>query len=166
MSSLSHSLKYISPISASTPSPLSISYCIGPSLPSPVSNSNLIFQAINQADMLHSTCSIVFNQGQPAPQRSEALIQRAPTPFGGRHLLALQSFLCECLPILVAKVGIYVVSHIEPFFNSLTYTIPFELSSKVKRNNIPILRYSPDFSCHTFKWNATARDKRKAVKRC
>lgn len=152
MSSLSHSLKYIFPISASTPSPLSISYCIGPSLPSPISNSNLIFQAINQADLC-STAHVpfVFNQGQPGTQRSEALIQRAPMPFGGRNLLAFQSFLCECLPILLAKVGLYVVSHIESFFNSLTYTIPFELSSKMKRNNIPILRYSPDFSCHIFK---------------
>lgn len=129
MSSLSHTLKYIFPISASTPSPLSISYCIGPSLPSLISNSNLIFQVINQADLC-STAHVpfVFNQGQAGTQRSEALIQRAPMPFGGRNLLAFQSFLCECLPTFLAKVGIYVVSHIEPFFNSLTYTIPIELS--------------------------------------
>lgn len=121
MSSLSHSLKYIFPISAYTPSLLSISYCTGPLLPSPISNSNLIFQAINQADL----CSIahvpfVFNQGQPGPQRSEALIQRSPMLFGGRNLLAFHNSLCECVRILLAEVGIYRVSRVESF-NSLTH---------------------------------------------
>lgn len=82
MSSLSHSLKYIFPISAYTPSLLSISYCIEPLLPSPISNSNLIFQAINQVNLWSiARVPFVFNQGQPGTQRSEALIQWGPVPF-------------------------------------------------------------------------------------
>lgn len=105
MSSLSHSLKYIFPISAYTPFLLSISYCIGPLLPSPISNSNLIFQAINQVD-LGSIAHVpfVFNQGQPGTQRSEALVQRAPRTFGGRNLLTFWNSLSECLSILLAKL--------------------------------------------------------------
>lgn len=128
MSSLSHSLKYIFPISASTPSLLSISYCTGPLLPSPISNSNLIFQAVNQVDVC-STAHVpfVFNQGQPGAQRSAALIQRAPMPFGGRNRLAFQGSLCEGLSIVLARVeiyGIYIVSHGESSLNSLTCTHP------------------------------------------
>lgn len=107
MSSLSHSLKYIFPISASTPFLLTISYCIGPSLPSLISNSNLIFQAINQVGLC-STAHVpfVFNQGQPHTQRSEALIQRAPMLFGGRSPSAFQNSLCGCLSVLLEEVGI------------------------------------------------------------
>lgn len=140
MSSLSHSLKYIFPISAYTPSPLSISSCIGPWLPSPISNSNLIFQAINQVG-LRSIAHVpfVFNQGQPGTQRSEALIQRAPTTFGGRNLLVFQNSLCECLSILLENIGICTASHTESFFNLLTYTLPQLSDLRGTFDNFPSL---------------------------
>lgn len=140
MSSLSHSLKYIFPISAYTPSPLSISSCIGPWLPSPISNSNLIFQAINQVG-LRSIAHVpfVFNQGQPGTQRSEALIQR-----GSHHFWRETSFWFSRIPfvnvlsILLENIGICTASHTE--FTDLHTTTALRLKGAF--NNIPSLMCS------------------------